>query len=229
IWLCSTVAFTFIPLRAAHPFQTKADRSGKEPCLQDLYIYSCTPTLSALIRSRHLIKKHMPPSFMAIGQGQPGAGKSKVFLAVDSEPKLVHKLVPTTASRTTISGDAATRVGALEALQQKTCHGKQDHVQPYNSHLVMRDEHMKLLDIMGEKILSTCHTAVGDEKTPNEATHLAHGLQFSGFKTVVGTLWEVDDTIAKHIVKAFYTNMFKYCSRLVNSQFINLQFSSILL
>ncbi|KAG1844403.1 hypothetical protein C8R48DRAFT_780263 [Suillus tomentosus] len=101
IWLCSTVAFTFIPLRAAHPFQTKADRS-------------------ALIRSRHLIKKRVPPSFVAIGQGQPGAGKSKAFLAVDSEPELVHKLVHMTASRTTIPGDAATRVGALEALQQNT-------------------------------------------------------------------------------------------------------------
>ncbi|KAG1902478.1 uncharacterized protein F5891DRAFT_163918 [Suillus fuscotomentosus] len=35
IWLCPTAAFTSIPLHAAHPFQTKADRSGKEPCLED--------------------------------------------------------------------------------------------------------------------------------------------------------------------------------------------------
>ncbi|KAG1844401.1 hypothetical protein C8R48DRAFT_559740, partial [Suillus tomentosus] len=54
--------------------------------------------------------------------------------------------------------------------------------------------------------LSTCHTAVGDEKTPDEATHLAHGFQFSGFKGVVGALWEVDDTIAKHVTKAFYSS-----------------------
>ncbi|KAG2045990.1 hypothetical protein BDR06DRAFT_1015116 [Suillus hirtellus] len=51
---------------------------------------------------------------------------------------LAHKLVPATANRTTISGDKATRVGALEALQQNTwvhlaCHGKQDPAQPYNS------------------------------------------------------------------------------------------------
>ncbi|KAG1806948.1 hypothetical protein EV424DRAFT_1558581 [Suillus variegatus] len=49
IWLCPTAAFTSIPLHAAHLFQTKADRSGKEPCLEDLYICSYTPTLSALI------------------------------------------------------------------------------------------------------------------------------------------------------------------------------------
>ncbi|KAG1850572.1 CHAT domain-containing protein [Suillus subalutaceus] len=221
IWLCPTAAFTSIPLHAANPFLTKEDRSGKEPCLEDLYICSYTPTLSALIRSRRMMKQCMPPSFVAIGQGQPGARKGKALLAVDSELELVRKLVPATAKRTTISGDAATRAGALEALQENTwvhlaCHGKQDPTQPYNSHFVMRDDHLTLLDIMKRDIshaefafLSACHTAVGDKETPDEVIHLAAGLQFSGFKSVIGTLWEVDDAVAKHVVEAFYENMFK--------------------
>ncbi|KAG1776392.1 CHAT domain-containing protein [Suillus placidus] len=219
IWLCPTAAFTSIPLHAAHPFKTRADRS-KEPCLEDLYICSYTPTLSALIRSRQMMKKRVTPSFVAIGQGQPGTGKGKALLAVDSELKLVHNLVPATANRTIISGDAATRAGALKALEENTwvhlaCHGKQDPAQPYDSHFVMRDEHLTLLDIMDKHIphaefafLSACHTAVGDEETPDEVIHLAAGLQFSGFKSVVGTLWGVDDAVAKHVVEAFYTYMF---------------------
>ncbi|KAG2048447.1 hypothetical protein BDR06DRAFT_1013013 [Suillus hirtellus] len=75
---------------------------------------------------------------------------------------------------TTISGDKATRAGALEALQQNTwmhlaCHGKQDPTQPYGSHFVVRDEHLTLLDIMEKHLLqaefaflSACRTAVGD-------------------------------------------------------------------
>ncbi|KAG1778158.1 hypothetical protein EV702DRAFT_1044841 [Suillus placidus] len=185
IWLCPTAAFTSIPLHAAHPFQTRADRS-KEPCLEDLYICSYTPTLSALIRSRQMMKKHVTPSFVAIGQGQPGAGKGKALSAVDSELELVHKLVPVTANRNTISGDAATRAGALEALEENT--GDIPHAE--------------------FAFLSACHTAVGDEETPDEVIHLAAGLQFSGFKSVVGTLWEVDDAVAKHVVEAFYTYMF---------------------
>ncbi|KAG1766226.1 hypothetical protein EV702DRAFT_981031, partial [Suillus placidus] len=51
--------------------------------------------------------------------------------------------------------------------------------------------------------LSAFHTAVGDEQTPDEVIHLAAGLQFSGFKSVVGTLWEVDDAVAKHVVEGF--------------------------
>ncbi|KAG1744328.1 CHAT domain-containing protein [Suillus occidentalis] len=219
IWLCPTAAFTSIPLHAAHPFLTKPDRS-KEPCVEDLYVCSYTPTLSALVRSRQLMKKRVNPSFVTIGQGQPGAGKGKALLAVDSELELVHKLVPATASHTTISGDAATRAGALKALEANTwvhlaCHGKQDSEQPYHSHFVMKDEHLTLLDIMEKDIpraefafLSACHTAVGDKETPDEVIHLAAGLQFSGFKSVVGTLWEVDDSVAKHVVEAFYKYMF---------------------
>jgi len=80
----------------------------------------------------------------------------------------------------------------------------------------MRDEPLTLFDIMENDIphaefafLSACHTAIGDEETPDEVVHLAAGLQFSGFKSVVGTLWVVDDDVAKHIVEAFYENMLK--------------------
>ncbi|KAG2092405.1 CHAT domain-containing protein [Suillus cothurnatus] len=219
IWLCPTAAFTSIPLHAAHPFQTNADGS-KEPCLEDLYICSYALTLSALVRSRQMMKKRVTPSFATIGQGQPGAGKGKALLAVDSELELVHKLVPATAKRITISGDTATRAGALQALEENTwvhlaCHGKQDPTQPYDSHFVMKDEHLTLLDIMEKDIphaefafLSACHTAVGDEETPDEVIHLAAGLQFSGFKSVIGMLWEVNDAVAKHVVEAFYKYMF---------------------
>ncbi|KAG1818644.1 CHAT domain-containing protein [Suillus subaureus] len=158
-----------------------------------------------------MMKKRVTLSFVAIGQGQPCTGKSKELLAVDSELELVRKLVPATANCTTISGDAATRAGALRAMQENkqvhlACHGKQDREQPHNSHFVMKDKPITLLDIMEKDIphaefafLSACHTIVGDEETPDEVIHLAAGLQFSVFKSVIGTLWEVDDAVAKHV------------------------------
>ncbi|KAG0697084.1 CHAT domain-containing protein, partial [Suillus ampliporus] len=221
IWLCPTAAFTSIPLHAANPFRARADHSGMESCLEDLYICSYTPTLSALIRSRQMMKHHASPSFVSIGQGEPGAGQGEALLAVESELELVSKLVPATAKPTTLSGAAATRTSALEALQNNTwvhlaCHGKQDRKQPYNSHFAMRDQPLTLLDIMENNapqaefaFLSACHTAVGDEETPDEVIHLAAGLQFSGFKSVIGTLWVVDDDVARHVVEAFYEEMFK--------------------
>ncbi|KAG2122785.1 CHAT domain-containing protein [Suillus clintonianus] len=221
IWLCPTAAFTSIPLHAANPFRMNADRSGSESCLEDLYICSYTPTLSALIRVRQAMKTRATPSFAAIGQSQPGAGQGDVLPAVDSELELVHTLVPPNIKFTNMSKDEATQAGALNALQCNTwvhlaCHGKQDLEQPYNSCFAMRDKPVTLLDIMENNspqaefaFLSACHTAVGDEETPDEAIHLAAGLQFSGFKSVVGTLWGVSDALAKHVVEAFYKKMFE--------------------
>ncbi|KAG2142998.1 CHAT domain-containing protein [Suillus clintonianus] len=133
----------------------------------------------------------------------------------------VRKLVSSTANPISLSGDDATRAGALEALRHNiwmhlACHGKQDRELPYNSCFAVRDQPLALLDSMENDtphaesaFLSACHTAVGDEKTPNEAIHLAAGLQFSGFKNVIGMLWVADDAVAKHIVEAFYENMFE--------------------
>ncbi|KAG2050101.1 hypothetical protein BDR06DRAFT_1065995 [Suillus hirtellus] len=168
------------------------------------------------------MKKRVLTSFVAIGQGRPGAGKDKALLAVDSELQLAHKLVPATANRTTISGDKVTRAGALEALQQNTwvhlaCHGKQDPAQPYNlhspRHFAFSDTFVAIqsfeptLPQAEFAFLSACHTVVGDEKMPDEVIYLAAGIQFSRLKNVVGTLWEVDDAVAKD-VEAFYKYMF---------------------
>ncbi|KAG1746151.1 CHAT domain-containing protein [Suillus lakei] len=186
-----------------------------------IYICSYTPTLSALIRARQTMKTRVTPSFVAIGQGQPGGGQGTALAAVDSELELVQKLVPPNVKFTSLSGDESTQAGVLEALRRNTwvhlaCHGKQDREQPYNSRFAMRDKPLTLLDIMENDapqaefaFLSACHTAVGDEQTPDEVIHLAAGLQFSGFKSVIGTLWVVDDAVAKHVVEAFYEKMFK--------------------
>ncbi|KAG2353169.1 CHAT domain-containing protein, partial [Suillus spraguei] len=219
IWLCPTATFTSIPLHAANPFRMKAYGRARELCLEDVYICSYTPTLSALIRSRQMMKTRVTPCFAAIGQSELGAGQGEALKAIDSELELVRKIIPATASPTTLSGDDATRAGALNALQHNTwvhlaCHGKQDREQPYYSRFAMKDEPVTLLDITEKDIphaefafLSACHTAVGDERTPDEVIHLAAGLQFSGFKSVIGTLWALDDAVANHVVKAFYENM----------------------
>ncbi|KAG1721030.1 hypothetical protein EDB19DRAFT_1590580, partial [Suillus lakei] len=52
--------------------------------------------------------------------------------------------------------------------------------------------------------LSACHTTVGDEKSPDKSIHLAAAMQFSGFRSVIGSMWSVDDSVARQVVSAFY-------------------------
>jgi CHAT domain-containing protein len=57
--------------------------------------------------------------------------------------------------------------------------------------------------------LSACHSAEGSLITPDEPIHLAAALQFCGFRSVVGTLWEMDDEDGPMISKEFYKHMFR--------------------
>ncbi|OJA10602.1 hypothetical protein AZE42_08457 [Rhizopogon vesiculosus] len=61
--------------------------------------------------------------------------------------------------------------------------------------------------------LSACHTTVGHASSPDEAIHLAAAMQFSGFRSVIGSMWSVDDEVAGPIVSAFYENMFDRSGR----------------
>lgn len=45
---------------------------------------------------------------------------------------------------------------------------------------------------------------MGDESSPDEVIHLAAAMQFSGFRSVIGSMWSVDDDAAGQIVPAFY-------------------------
>ncbi|KAG2071001.1 hypothetical protein BDR04DRAFT_1154820 [Suillus decipiens] len=121
-----------------------ADRS-KEPCLKDPYVHSYTPTLAAIVRSRQMMKTRVTPFFVTIGTGQPGAGKGGALLAVDSELKLVRKLIPTAANCTAAPENAWIHLAR---------HGKQpeDPTQAYNSHFVVKDQPLTLLDIMNKDI-----------------------------------------------------------------------------
>ncbi|KIJ63684.1 hypothetical protein HYDPIDRAFT_41081 [Hydnomerulius pinastri MD-312] len=208
IWWCPTSWLVSMPLHAAGPYSP-----GKKN-LDQFYISSYTSTLAALIRSRKGLRRApYAPSFLAIGQeeGLPG---------VAAEAGLVRGLVPDSAAFSSVSGEETTRDSVLAALHQHrwvhiACHGEPDPNQPYLSNFIMRDKPLTLLDIIEADVpehefafLSACHTAQGDDSTPDEVIHLAAGLQFSGFKSVVSTLWAVDDGLAHRIVSSFYTNLF---------------------
>jgi CHAT domain-containing protein len=73
------------------------------------------------------------------------------------------------------------------------------------------DKLLTLLDIIENDaphakfaFFSACHTAIDDEEIPDEIIHLAAGLEFLGFNSVIGTLWAVDDAAKQHAMDVFY-------------------------
>jgi CHAT domain-containing protein len=121
-----------------------------------------------------------------------------------------------------IVGADANRDRVVHGLQQHSwahfsCHGHLgDKSQPFDASFELCDGHsLTLLDLIQAKLpnaelafLSACHSAEGDSATPDETIHLAAALQFCGFRSVVGTLWAMDDRDGPIVSGEFYKYMF---------------------
>ncbi|KIJ60795.1 hypothetical protein HYDPIDRAFT_32008 [Hydnomerulius pinastri MD-312] len=225
IWWCPTSLFTAFPIHSAGEYI----RGGQ--VLSKLFISSYTPSVCALIKARTHMKTPLDIKFAAIGQANPSFSSWQPLHYVDPEVEEVEKLlskplvpftkplVPFTKPLvpfTKLTSSKSMKQQALRMLQDHqwfhlSCHGKQDHNEPFKSHFAMRDSPLSLLDIIDADIsrhkfafLSVGETAMGDLSALDEVIHLAAGLQFMGVKSVIGTLWSVNDKVAYDLVLAFY-------------------------
>ena len=225
IWWCPTAEFSVLPLHAAGPF-----RKGQQN-LPHLYISSYTPTLTALIRARRPDSSNTATEqkrFIAIGQAN-AAGESELP-SVCAELDNIRHRVDGPATFTRIDGEASCVSRVVEELGQNewahfACHGLPNPNQPFDSAFAMRDGHFTVQRIIGCDLknpefayLSACHTTVGDKESPDEVIHLASAMQFAGFRSVIGTMWGVDDWLASEIASTFYTYMVDESGRLDHSR-----------
>ncbi|KAF9236918.1 CHAT domain-containing protein [Melanogaster broomeanus] len=213
IWWCPTALFTVFPLHAAAEY-----REG-EILLLRRYISSYTPSLSALVKTRKAQRGPSPVSFAAIGQATPDGQPVQFSPLIFVEPELdvVESHLPLSSIVfKKLTSSESTRREALHVLRDNhwlhlSCHGMQNLAEPFKSFLAMRDGPLSLIDIINIDLsrhefafLSACETAMGELATPDEAIHLAAGLQFSGVKSVVGSLWTVGDEVAYKLAAKFY-------------------------
>jgi len=91
------------------------------------------------------------------------------------------------------------------------CHGIQDVNDPLKSGVHLHDGRLELLEIMrqqksnpGLAFLSACQTSKGDLKLSEEVVHLAAGMLASGYRGVVGTMWNISDMHGPEFAKEFY-------------------------
>ncbi|KAG1908881.1 CHAT domain-containing protein [Suillus fuscotomentosus] len=219
IWWCPTAEFTLLPLHAAGPYEKGRDN------LSDIYISSYTPTVATLVRARQQISRDASSQhFVAIGQGNPVEGKE--LKCVTPELAVVARHVTPVISFTSLEDGDATVEGALDALDRNqwlhlACHGMPHRTQPFESSFAMHDGPLMIKAIIRSNsqnpqfaFLSACHTTVGDKKSPDESIHLAAAMQFCGFRSVIGSMWSVDDEVAREVVSAFYRKLIGGSKRL---------------
>ncbi|KAI0043503.1 hypothetical protein FA95DRAFT_1479096, partial [Auriscalpium vulgare] len=204
IWWCLSGKLCALPIHAAQPF------FGPQQQLSQRYIHSYTSTLSSLIRAREDIDKkerRTIPKILAIAT----SSLPKVYEEIKVVENMgcdVQKLI----------GSEVTHSTMIESLAKSpwihfASHGHLDTEQPFKSSFELHDNaRFTILDLLKANlpnaelaVLSACHTAAVDQdNTPDEGISLAAGMQFCGFRGVVGTLWAMDDDVGPFLANKFY-------------------------
>jgi len=195
IWFCPTSVFCSLPLHAMGPIRSEGPIKSY---FSDLYVPSYTPTLSALIESRkHRARPLDRPSMLLVIQ--PDAKMPKAL----QEMRVIQSVGLSTA---TLLRETAT-AGAVLHLRHYpfvhiSCHGNLETGKPFDAFFKLYEgARLTLLDIVRSRLptaefafLSACHTAEHTtESITDEGLHLAGAVQYCGFRSVVGTMWEMAD------------------------------------
>ena len=224
VWWCPTGLATVLPLHAAgqHPRTTiDYQKMGETAALADTVagrvISSYTPTLTSLIRAR---ARPATSRVRQLAAGMPQApayaASAGPLPAVPAEFQAIGGYLPPPGHATWLLGPAATRHAVLEALPghswlHLSCHGFQHPADAAQSAFLLHDQPLTLADLVALDLretdlayLAACQTATGDIGLLDEALHLAGGLQLTGYRHVLATLWSISDTAAPAMADITY-------------------------
>lgn len=203
LWWCPTGAFSFVPIHAAGSYAT----FEPQECTSDFVISSYTPTLTALISAR-ASSTPLEPQILLIAQ--PITKGLNPLPKTAEEIRDVEKVLPPHLLLR-IRSDPTKSVAELNqncsyedvvkklpdaSIVHLACHGSQERKKPLESGFRLTGQTLTVADLMQLNIprpffafLSACESASGDIDVPDETVHLAASMLFSGFKSVVGTMW----------------------------------------
>jgi hypothetical protein len=214
IWWYLTGPLTFIPVHAAGPGLAGA------PDVSQLIISSYVTTLESLFRAQ---KKYVPvlkerQKFLCVSQPETPGQTPLPQTAEEANDiiKILHSVGWSEENIACLSGTEATVDAVSAALNSCSwvhlaCHGFQDPNLGMKSAFALHDGHLELGEIASKRLsigqlalLSACQAASGLKDLPGEAMHLAAGLQFAGFPSVIATLWTIRDDDAAKVTSQVY-------------------------
>ena len=149
------------------------------------------------------------PKVLVVSQSETTTGPENIALPslnTNEEAKYIRTSFRSHAD--VLETEAATVEAVLEGMRTYhwvhfACHGIQDDKDRSNSRFCLHGGSLTLSKLMSESlpsaqlaVLSACQTAVGDKELPEEAVHLAAGMLNAGYKSVVGTMWSIEDDTA---------------------------------
>ncbi|CAE6530419.1 unnamed protein product [Rhizoctonia solani] len=208
---CPTGVLSFLPLHAAGDYNEPQSRAF------DYVISSYTPTLTALLATTPSTLNYNT-RVLAIGQ-QATPGRKPLFSMVRELESVKAHVVKNNVQYSQLIDSKATTKTVLDAMEQHdwvhfACHTHKNVHNPAESGFILHEGILDLAAISrrsfkskGLAYLSACHTAVGYERLPDEAIHLAAGMLIVGYPSVIAALWSLFDEDPPFLAERVYAKL----------------------
>lgn len=198
------------------PFAALRDGSGKS--LVDRYSLRFLPSASVLRYLRPVLQDRQA---QLLALGNPDLDDPRLDLEfAEGEAKRVAELNP--SSRVLLRKDASEsnfrKAGGIFSRIHFASHGKFQADEPLKSGLYLaRDADNDGIVTVGELYsisldadlvtLSACETGLGKVASGDDVVGLTRGFLYAGSRSIVATLWSVDDQATAALMQAFYGNL----------------------
>ncbi|KAF9000875.1 CHAT domain-containing protein [Cyathus striatus] len=216
IWWCATGPLTFLPIHAAGIYTGKG--AGFGAIASDYIVSSYTPTLSTLVSpscSQHEAPRRLEKLLIVT---QPETPHMAPLPQTVEEGKCIQEILKSAGLAVEhLDGKKATVDNVVQRMERSNwihlaCHAIQDPKHPTKSGFYFHDGTLELSTLIAKQLpqadfafLSACETGTGDEKLPEEAVHLAAGVLQAGYRSVVATMWAIDDNYAPMVAEKMYS------------------------
>jgi CHAT domain-containing protein len=172
--------------------------------MMDYVVSSYTPTITALLRAQRDVKylERDNVSLALVAEKRALQRNLETIPGVDEEIQQIAAVVKSNNAKVICHQTGSTTVAHTAAVMQAAnilhlaCHGIQDGNDATQSGFCLGDGRLTISKLMELKLdgaflafLSACETAKGDKEQPDQAMHLAAAMLFSGFKSVIATMW----------------------------------------
>lgn len=209
VWWCPVGFLAYLPFHAAGHHHPARDRHA----VLDSVVSSYIPTARALDYARSHRGSGTGDRTLLVGSaaGTPLEGAA-------AEIKMLASLVPGSRRLKNPTSDRVLSVLPRYANAHFACHGVSDPADASASRLLLDNggSPLTVAAINGRHLhggqlafLSACDTSVTTLDMADEAVHLTAAFQLSGYRHVIGTLWPIDDEIAREIAHSVYSQLTK--------------------
>jgi CHAT domain-containing protein len=201
LYWCPTGEFTLLPLHAAGIYDGPEDC---RQCCSDYVVSSYTVTLAALLRAQTKEPLTAPAHLNILTVSE--ACRTTPFMKLGNvENELIYVGNVANASRHECTVETMPTAATVNSVSTSiesadfvhlACHGIPHQRDALESGFLLSDGMLTVSKLMKLNLgrawfayLSACGTAKGNTQHPNLVVHMAVGMLFAGFKSVMATMW----------------------------------------